>query len=190
VHVVYFWQAPNEPPAWTEVPGLRERVYGKFRLDFGVHVPEMDRFHTPRGPWINDYDCNLRRTAGQLIQGDGTSDRWWSLDDPRASSLAMVGLRDHGLPWLDSYPDAAEVLDAFDECGPFPLGMSPAGGLDIADQCRARGETLHERRVLEAYVARPVLASHRAILVAYLERHEHQDLIARIATREPNTLAH
>jgi hypothetical protein len=23
-HVVNFWQHPKEPPAWTEVPGLRE----------------------------------------------------------------------------------------------------------------------------------------------------------------------
>jgi hypothetical protein len=189
VHVVYFWQAPKEPPAWTEVPGLRERLYGKFRLDFGVHVPEMDRFHKPRGPWINDYDCNLRRTAGQLIQGDGTSDLWWSLDDAQASTLATVCLQDHGLPWLDSYPNAAAILDAFDRHGPFPLGMSPAGGLDIADLCRARGETLRERRVLEAYAARPILASHRPTLVAYLERHGHEDLIARITTREPGGLA-
>jgi hypothetical protein len=25
IHVVHFWMAPKEPPAWTEVPGLRER---------------------------------------------------------------------------------------------------------------------------------------------------------------------
>ena len=47
VHVVYFWMAPKEPPAWTEVPGLRERLYGSFRLDFGVYVPEMNRTQTP-----------------------------------------------------------------------------------------------------------------------------------------------
>jgi hypothetical protein len=58
--------APKEPPAWTAVPGLRERIYGSFRLDFGVYVPEMQRSHTPRSAWINEYDCQLRRTVGQL----------------------------------------------------------------------------------------------------------------------------
>lgn len=48
VHVVQFQMAPKEPPAWTEVPGLRERLYGTFRLNFGVHVPEMTRTQQPR----------------------------------------------------------------------------------------------------------------------------------------------
>jgi hypothetical protein len=182
VHVVNFWQAPKEPPAWTEVPGLRERLYGTFRLDFGVHIPEMDRFHKPRGPWINDYDCNLRRSIGQLIEGDDAPDRWWPLREAQVADRAEDALRRYGLPWLDSFPDASVVLDAFDQIGPLPMGMSPAGGLDIADLCRSRGESQRERLVLESYVAKPVLASHRETLVNYLIKHNLDDLVARITT--------
>ena len=62
VHVVYFWMAPKEPPAWTAVPGLRERLYGHFRLDFGVWVPEITRGGTPKSNWVNEYNCDLRMT--------------------------------------------------------------------------------------------------------------------------------
>jgi Domain of unknown function (DUF4304) len=48
VHVVSFWMAPFEPSAWTEVPGLRTRLYGTFRLDFGVYVPEMNKSGVPK----------------------------------------------------------------------------------------------------------------------------------------------
>ena len=185
VHVVYFWMAPKEPPAWTEVPGLRERLYGSFRLDFGAYVPEMNRFQTPRSLWINDYDCHLRRTIGQLVNGDDVPDVWWTLDDPDASGKVESALRNAGLPWLDSYPDANSILYNFDEFGALPLGLSPAGALDIADLCRARGDKERERRVLIEYVHRPVLQSHVGYLSNYLDRHGHQDLIPDIKVRPP-----
>jgi hypothetical protein len=185
VHVVYFWMAPKEPPAWTEVPGLRERLYGSFRLDFGVHVPEMTRTHTPRSSWINDYDCHLRRTIGQLISRPYAPDSWWKLDDPEASANADTALRSAGLPWLDSFPDANSILDSFDEFGPIPLGLGPAGSLDIADLYRARGDEERERRVLIEYVSHPVLQSHIRYLTTYLDRHGHQDLVPDIKGHPP-----
>lgn len=84
VHVVNFWQHPKEPPAWTEVPGLRERRYGTFRLDFGVYVPEMTRSSPPRSGWVNEYNCDLRQTIGQLTRGDDQGDWWWPLSDSGA----------------------------------------------------------------------------------------------------------
>lgn len=182
VHMVHFWMAPKEPPAWTEVPGLRERRYGSFRVDFGVHVPEMTRNGAPRGSWINDYDCQLRETVGRLLTGEWT-DFWWRLDDPEASTKAGDALRAVGLPWLDRFPNAAAILDEFDRVGPIDIGTHPAGALDVADLCRARGDTARERRVLEAYVAQPVLYSHAEYLGGYLNQHGHDDLSDRITTR-------
>ena len=182
VHVVYFWMAPKEPPAWTEVPGLRERRYGSFRLDFGVYLPEMTRFHTPRSNWINEYDCDLRRTIGHLLPGS-SDDVWWSLEDPLASDVAGQALREYGLPWLDRFPNRKAVLDAFKELGPLPIGMSPAGGLDIADVYRAIGDFVAERRTLEEYVSRPVLRSHSTYLAGYLEQRGHADLVPLITVR-------
>lgn len=184
VHVVCFWMAPKEPPAWTPAPGLRERRYGSFRLDFGVYVPEMTRSHQPRGPWINDYDCHLRRTIGQLVTGS-TSDFWWRLDDPSVTVAAGVALERHGLPWLSQFEDRASLLAAFESHGATAIGMSPAGPLDIADVLRAMGDLRRERSVLEEYVASPVLPNHASYLSEHLRSRGHGDLIERITTRSP-----
>ena len=185
VHVVLFWLAPHEPSAWTEVPGLRERRYGSFRIDVGVHVPEMVRSHVPRGPWIGPHDCALRRTIGQLVDGDDSADLWWRLDEPGVDAVAGTALEAHGLPWLDRFGDHAAVLAAFDAGGPLPMGLSPAGALDVADLLRATGDTARERGVLEAYVAQPVLHTHAPYLAAYLSTHGHLDLVDRIRTARP-----
>ena len=181
VHVVYFWMAPKEPPAWTEVPGLRERRYGQFRLDFGVYVPEMKRTKEPRSAWINDYDCHLRRTIGELR--GATSDLWWEIDDPGASVVARDALVAHGIPWLDSFPDRASVIDGFRRLGALALGMGPAGALDVADLLRAIGRPGDERRVLEEYVERDVPRSHATYLTDYLRARGHDDLCSRISVR-------
>jgi hypothetical protein len=184
VHVVFFWMAPKEPPAWTEVPGLRERLYGSFRLDFGVYVPEMTRNGVPRGSWINDHDCQLRRTIGYLMTGDDRTDLWWRLDDPAAAAVAGEALARYGLPWLHRFPGHQPILDAFDRAGPFPLGLSPAGALDIADLCRAKGLTRRERRILEDYVGEPKFKGHAEYLAGYLTSQGHADLAAIITTQE------
>ena len=183
VHVVNFWMAPKEPPAWTEVPGLRERLYGSFRIDFGVYVPEMTRMHTPREGWINEYECHLRRTVGHLLPNQ-ESGFWWKLDDPRASVEAGQALEKYGLPWLGRFPNRETVLEAFEAAGPFPLGLSPAGALDIADVYRAIGRTADERRTLEHYVSRPVLRGHASYLADYLAARGHDDLTPRITVHE------
>lgn len=182
VHVVHFWMAPKEPPAWTEVPGLRERRYGSFRLDFGVYVPEMNRSGVPRSSWVNEYNCQLRQSIGQLLTGEWT-DFWWQLDAPDASEQAGEALRGVGMAWLDRFSNATAILDEFDRVGPFGIGTTPAGGLDIADLCRARGDNQRERRVLEGYVADPMPGSHALYLADYLRRHGHDDLVASITAR-------
>jgi hypothetical protein len=182
VHVVYFWMAPKEPPAWTEVPGLRERRYGGFRLDFGVYIPEITRTGSPRSDWINEYDCQLRATIGRLMTGDHGADLWWSLADEQSDALAQGALLDHGLPWLDRFPDREAVLERFNVLGPLALGMGPAGDLDIADMLRSLGRPVEARRVLERYVARPVIRSHAEYLAEYLPTIGHADLVPRIRT--------
>lgn len=184
VHVAYFWMAPKEPPAWTEVPGLRERRYGGFRLDFGVWVPEITRSHTARGTWINEYDCHLRATIGWLMTGKHV-DFWWQLDDPNAASLAQTALTDNGLPWLDTFPDHEAILTQFTERGPTAIGLSPAGALDLADMCQARDDDRQARRILEDYAEQPHLVSHVSYLQDYLPKIGHGDLVDRLTTR-PN----
>ncbi len=184
VHVVFLWMAPKEPPAWTEVPGLRQRRYGSFRVDFGVYVPEMNRGGSPQSAWINEYNCHLRRTMGQLMSPEAPGDLWWELDDPSAAADTHRVLAEHGLPWLDRFPDRQAVLAAFRREGPLPLGMPPAGALDIADLYRAIGEHSEEERVLRDYLGKPVRRNHAPYLHDYLVRTGHADLVTHIESHE------
>jgi hypothetical protein len=185
VHVVTFWMAPKEPPAWTEVPGLRERRYGGFRIDLGVYVPEMTRMGVPRSDWINEYDCHLRTTIGRLITGDDASDLWWELADERSPDVAKAALAEHGLPWLDRFPDRDRLLEQFRASGPIAIGMGPAGDLDVAELLMALGRHDEARRVLDRYVDRPVIRSHAAYLTEYLPAIGRADLVSRIRIAAP-----
>lgn len=178
VHVAFFWMAPKEPPAWTEVPGFRERLYGSFRLEFGVHVPEVKRMGVPASSWVNEYNCHLRRTIGQLI-GNDRSDLWWSLADEGAPAVARAALVDYGLPWLDGFPDKETLLERFRATGSVGLGMTPAGDLDIAEMLTALGRAEEARLVLERYVGQPILLPHAEYLAEYLPAIGHADLVAR-----------
>ncbi|TNM41133.1 DUF4304 domain-containing protein [Nocardioides albidus] len=183
VHVANFWQHPKEPAAWTEVSGLRERRYGTFRLDFGVYVPEIKRGGSPRSDWINDYNCHLRRTAGQL---EGAQhDMWLPIDDPESVEHTQRSLEEFGFPWLARFASHDAVLDEFHRYGAVGIGMSPAGGLDIADMLIALGRQQEARSVLEGYVSRSVLKSHGQYLSDYLRDRGHPDLVDRIQTHEP-----
>lgn len=183
VHVVHFWMAPFEPPAWTEVPGLRERRYGGFRLDFGVWVPEMKRTNVPRGDWIYEYDCHLRATIGQLFTGDDTTDIWWDLFDLDAASKSAAALVEYGLPRLDRFPSRTRILSGYEDLGALGIGMSPAGGLDIAELYDALGRHKDARRTLERYVEGSVLKSHSVYLGPYLVARGYADLVELIRTR-------
>ncbi|MCJ1700419.1 DUF4304 domain-containing protein [Rathayibacter festucae] len=181
VHLVFFWMAPKEPPAWTEIRGLRERLYGTFRIEFGVHVPSMNRLHTPRSSWINDYNCHLRRTMGELMDPN-SSGLWWPLDDPDATVNAAAVVRDLGLPWLDRHSTARSITAAFEQD---PASVRPAGELDIADLYRARGDEAQARRIIERHVATPHRRRYIGTVTRYLELRGYPDLIPRIAVEDP-----
>ena len=178
VHVVWFWMAPKEPPAWTEIPGFRERLYGTFRPEFGVYVPEMRRSGSPKADWINAYNCQLRRTVGQLMGAPG--DLWWSLGDEGASDLAQSAVMDFGLPWLDTFPDREAILEHFRISGPTGIGMSPAGDLDVGEMLASLGRHAEARTVLEHYVDRGVSAPHAGYLASYLPAVGYADLVPRV----------
>ncbi len=109
-------------------------------------------------------------------------DLWWDLNDEGSLQRADYTLRELGLPWLDQFPDRQAVLDAVAARGPLDLGMSPAAHLDIAEVYRAIGNPESERRTLEGYVSRAVLASHAPYLTDYLHRHGHADLAQQVTT--------
>jgi hypothetical protein len=168
VHVVALWMAPREPPAWTEVPGLRERVFGSFRLDLGVRVPEMTRTGTTPTTWVDGHQCQLRR-AGE----------WCDLRDERAEEAARTSLLEQAFPWLDRFGTKHAVIESFERYGAAGIGMAPAGDLDIAQLQQALGLEADARLTLERYVARGIPRSHAHYLADYLPGIGYGDLAPR-----------
>ena len=166
VHVLVFWMAPKQPPAWTEAPGLRVRLFGSFRLVLGVWVPEMTRVGARPSDWVDDHQCQLRR-AGP----------WCALDDEDADSLAMSTLEEQALPWLDQFGSKQAVIDRFESDGALAIGLTPAGDLDIAELQQALGHAADARLTLERYVGRGMHRTHADYLAEYLPGVGHADLV-------------
>lgn len=193
VHVVNFWQAPKEPPAWTEIPGFRHRLHGTFRVDFGVWVPEMTRMGTPRSSWINEYDCDLRASMGRLLHRTNrdpqllTDDAgiWWELDHATIADIALDLITDVGLPWLNTYPDHDAIESAFVSHGAWNIGLNPAGDLDMVQMLEAKGRRAEGRALLEKYVEEN--QDHSDYLKDYLPEIGHADLVGRLTFPRRNT---
>jgi len=187
VHIVHFWMAPFEPSAWTEVPGLRERRYGSFRLDFGVWALEMARNGSPRSSWINEYNCQLRRTIGQLLYPESGGDFWWSLSADGIAAEARRQIIEYGLPWLSGFASKDSILEAFESDGPLGIGMHPAAALDIAELYSGLDRGDDARRILEAYVRGLTAGGHADYVARYLVERGQGDLVPLIPSGGKDT---
>lgn len=183
VHVIRFWMLPFEPPAWTEVPGLRERQYGTFAIELGVYVPEMARLSTPRSNWINPWDCQIRPSLGRLIGFDGGADVRWPILDERAPATAYSAVADHALPWLDAHRTKDHLLNAFEAEGLSALGMPRFGVLDFADLYAALGRPADQRRVLLDLLEQRMEPAPADYLRTYLKTRDCGELVDLIKLR-------
>lgn len=174
VQVVKFWMGPFQPPglgselhrAALESMGQRGDVYGTFRIDFGVYVPEMILFEHERcGSWVNEYNCQIRVGVGQLLPGGRKI--WWSLDRADvAADLALDSLREVGLPWLDQLKTRDGILSAYAAVGDVGLGMT-RGDVEIALLLRDR-EAGRAEALFRAELEKELPPSYRENLEAVL----------------------
>ena len=77
----------------------------RFNVNLGVHLQDSEA-----GPpaWVNDSDCQVRRTAAELVP-DGP-DAHLALDDVDLASWATFHvLSMYALPWLDERRTRAQV---------------------------------------------------------------------------------
>jgi hypothetical protein len=151
VHVVSFQMGPYDPPGTTEIPGLRENLYGLFTVNLGVFVPEMQDEPERRRAWINEYDCHLRKRLGELVP-PGNVDIWWPLTEEDASAQDVKAvLVEHGLPWLEGLANRQSVLDRYYLFGAEALGMPPRARIDIARLHLALGDEEAADRELQLH---------------------------------------
>jgi hypothetical protein len=160
VHVVSFQMGPYDPPGTVEIPGLRENLYGRFAVNLGVFVPEMQDEPAPRRAWINEYDCHLRRRLGELIPGEG--EVWWSITEEDAATEDVKGaLEAHGLPWLSGLSSRQSILDSYYLFGADVLGLPPRARIDIARLHLATGDEEAADRELRLHWQDSLQPSHR-----------------------------
>jgi len=160
VHHISVQLGSYDPSGKHAVPGLVPDLCGRYRVNIGVFVPEMDRMGSPRSSWINDYNCQLRWGLGDLLPGG--LDQWWDLRDRLSVEEVNRELSARVIPLLDQFPSAEQVLDAWEEQGQRAFGpITPAAAaLDVADLLIARGRRSDAERLLAEYVATVSVGNH------------------------------
>ncbi|GEM_PF-1284397 len=150
VHVVSLQLGHYERFGETVVPG--SDLWGRFTVNLGVYVPEMSRMGSPRGSWVNEYNCQLRWRLGKVMP-DGL-DQWWDLRDRLSLEEVVSAVVDYGLPRLASFPDADSVIAAYATEGHRAFGSiaNRSVALDVADLHIARGDQASAEGLLRWYV--------------------------------------
>jgi hypothetical protein len=160
VHHVSVQLGACDPSGKHAVPGLVPALHGRYRVNLGVYVPEMNRMSSPRSTWIHDYDCQLRWGLGDFMPGG--FDRWWDLRDRVSVEVVTRVLTDGALPHLDRFATAQGILDAWEDGGTRAFGPTTprAAALDVADLLIARDRRDNAGRLLESYVQSASLGDH------------------------------
>ena len=175
VHHVSVQLGAYDPSGKHAVPGVLPDLYGRYRVNLGVFVPEMNRSGAPRSTWINDYNCQLRWGLGDFLPGG--FDQWWDLRDRLSVEVVNRELTTKVLPHFEHFNSAEQVLDAWHERGPRAFGpITPkAAALDVADLLVARQRRDEAERLLETYVESVSLgdhAGHKQYLREYLTKRD------------------
>jgi len=80
--VIEFQVGRFDPPG-THYVGFRRNFYGKFTVNVGVYVPEVNQcigFRKDERLFVHEGDCCIRQRLGPL--GPEEQDVWWELGDP------------------------------------------------------------------------------------------------------------
>ena len=113
IHVMNF-QMGQFPIGNYVIPGIRENLYGKFTVNFGIFLPCVVKME--RGEWSKkicpEYDCEIRARLGELVE---KRDVWWSLDKSPQETGELIArlIEKYGLPFLSRYTNYASVLSDY-----------------------------------------------------------------------------
>ena len=109
--VLQIWMANFDPPWAKQTPEFQSNYYGKFTIDLGIFVPEVQKWAKtyPQPKVIREPDCCMRRRLGTL-KTDYT-DVWW---DIRTNGEFIEGLherlKDSAFPFFDGANSRESIL--------------------------------------------------------------------------------
>lgn len=139
-------------PSEIHIPGLRENRYGKFTVNLGVYVPEVERYLVGRAPgsFVQEYSCCIRSRLGQVA--GRKRDLWWEarVEDDVVDDVAGK-LTKYGLPFLERYSTRDKLLAELEGRARHEHVDRPAR-IVSAMIYFARGEKKTARRLLEAQI--------------------------------------
>jgi hypothetical protein len=153
-HVVNFQLGSFDPPGTHPIPGFRFNLYGKFTVNLGVYLPEIQLFQFPKiksGP-IREYDCFFRVRLGRL--GSEEKDIWWTLE--RVDSLTeeiVARLHRDGFPFLNRFSTRDAILQELEDMGRDHRWMMNTPKVARAAILFARGDSVEARALLQSHVA-------------------------------------
>jgi hypothetical protein len=124
--VIEFQLGRFDPPG-THYVGFRQSLYGKFTVNLGVYVPEVDEYTFPGGgerSFVHEYDCCIRTRLGDV--GPEHSDLWWDLEAGRdhAAELLQRFERD-ALPFFAQFETRDAILAQLSKEAAIPFTGRP-----------------------------------------------------------------
>jgi hypothetical protein len=129
IQVVNF-QSGQYPVGGSEIPGLKDNLYGQFTINLGVCVENLFRLQWPnkKSTFYREYDCQIRVRLGQLLHG---KDEWWPLtkDSDKAGNDIIKGLSTIGAQWFEGVNTIDKIIA---KNGTSPYDTTPRAKLDVA----------------------------------------------------------
>ncbi|WP_373400035.1 DUF4304 domain-containing protein [Algoriphagus halophilus] len=113
------------------VPGIRESYYGKFTVNLGVYVDELDELKGNKTrTFVQEYDCAIRKRLEHLTKGQ---DKWWTLDDNYEQTAQEIidGLNSQGQTWFDLFDTRDKIVKNLQDKS-YEFFLTPRAKLDAA----------------------------------------------------------
>lgn len=103
-----------DPPGTTQIPGLRENLYGLFTVNLGVYVPEVARYHGggEAKSVARDGNCCIRTRLGRGTR----TETWWKISDEEEALVTELRqrLQNEAFPLFQRFENRDQILDEFE----------------------------------------------------------------------------
>jgi hypothetical protein len=155
IQVIEFQLGRFDPPG-THYVGFRQNFYGKFTVNIGVYVPEVDKYTFPGGgerSFVHEYDCCMRQRLGEL--GPDHKDVWWNLEAEKVHEHAAElfrRLERDAFPFLARLENRDAVLNQLMDEATAPSFFSRQRRVVCAIILAIRGQRTEARTLLAAQV--------------------------------------
>lgn len=124
VNVVYVEMLRPNPPGTYSIPGLREDLYGTFRVNTGIFVPEVSSILMPWakvGKQVLEADCCIRRDVSEIAPEVPASP--WAIDSDRSHYAELeAAFENTVLPFLDRHRTRESIVSYLNDAPNWALG--------------------------------------------------------------------